>query len=72
MNVLNFITLVSVWPLVMFGIPHLIKHEAKETRRLVVELAGLKTRGPLHTYEIHWDDAFCGTNVVDDGKVVYT
>lgn len=61
----------STWIFCVLNLPMLIKKQGLETRRLIVELAGAKSRWSLNSYEIRWDDTFCVTNVVDDGKVVY-
>ena len=50
-----------------------ISKEAKETRRLIVEMEamrGAEKRGPLHTYEVKFDKKFRVTEVIDDGNVV--
>ena len=66
---------IVTWLYCSLIIPNDIKLEARETRRLCIELttaqAVARSRGPLHTYTVNVDDRLFVTNVVDDGKVVW-
>lgn len=66
---------IVTWLYCAIIIPNDIKREARETRRLCIELATAqsvpRSRGPLHTYAVNVDDRLFVTNVVDDGKVVW-
>ena len=66
---------IVTWLYCSLIIPNDIKREARETRRLCIELATAqavsRSRGPLHTYAVNVDDRLFVTNVVDDGKVVW-
>lgn len=71
-----FILLFAVYIEVTFFLPSIVRKEARETRRTVLELVcaenKARTRGPLHTYRVDLDDeSLWVTNVVDDGEVVY-
>ena len=66
---------IVLWLYCAIIIPNDIKLEARETRRLCIELATAqavsRSKGPLHTYAVNVDDRLFVTNVVDDGKVVW-
>ena len=62
---------ISTWALIVVSVLPEIRSQGLETRRLVVELAAAKRRGPMHEHEIRLDDQLCVTNVVEDGKVVW-
>ena len=76
MQLYAMLLVVGVWLYCAFVIPNVIKREARDTRRLFIELAmaqaASRSRGPLHTYAVNLDaETLCVTNVVDDGKVVW-
>ena len=66
---------IVLWLYCAIIIPNDIKLEARETRRLCIELATAqavsRSKGPLHTYAGNVDDRLFVANVVDDGKAVW-